>query len=499
MSVALPRRLLMALRPYSREGQLWGPSPDAVLPPDHLARVVDELIESLGVDRLNRRYEHTAGEPAYDLRLLCKLWILAYARGITSGRELARQCVENLAFRFLSDGQCPDHRTLSGFRRAKRRLLRWVFAKTVVLGRQMGLVRLGLVAIDSVKLQADARAARKRSAEQLQEALAQLDAYLAEAETQDQRDDQQFGPQADADTLPQRLRSARRRRQKLAKALTKLQADQRAPSARRRTGKAQVRADVIPTDPDAVWVKKQGRIIPGYNAHAAVDDTCGMVVAVQPTACAQEREALNPMLQRIERTAGAPAQTALADNGYYTDEAILEAAAGPTRCLVPDGPVARQVNRGGSPHPANIYHCDNFAYDALVDEFICSQGRRLSAMKKHSRRGLPTTVYRGRDCATCPVRAQCTEDHKGYRTIEVHRHYATIRKAKDQFRSVEGQALYQKRKVIAEPVFGQWQHNRGVRRLRLRGLSGCDIELHLLAISHNVKKFWSKNVKFSQS
>jgi transposase len=486
----------MALRPYSREGQLWGPSPDAVLPPDHLARVVDELVESLGVERLNRRYEHTAGEAAYDMRLLCKLWIFAYARGITSGRELARQCVENLAFRFLTDGQCPDHRTLSGFRRAKRPLLRWVFAKTVVLGRQMGLVRLGLVAIDSVKLQADARASRKRTSEQLQESLAKLDAYLAEAEAQDRRDDQQFGTEADADTLPKRLRSARRRRQKLAQALSKLQADQ---SAQRAAGKAHVRQDVIPTDPEAVWVKKQGRIIPGYNAHAAVDETCGMVVAVQPTACAEEREALNPMLQRIEQTAGVPAQTTLADNGYYTDEAILEAAAGPTRCLVPDGLAAHQANRRALPQPADPYHCDRFAYDATADEFTCSQGYKLAVMKKHTRRGLPTTVYKGLGCATCPVRAQCTEDHKGYRTIEVHRRYATIRMAKERLRSQEGQALYRKRKVIAEPVFGQWQHNRGVRRLRLRGLSGCDIELHLLAISHNVKKFWKKGVKFSNN
>ena len=135
------------------------------------------------------------------------MWIFAYARGITS-RELARQCAENLAFRFLTDGQCPDHRTLSGFAARKRRLLRWVFAKTVLLGRQMGLVRLGLVAIDSVKLQADARASRKRTAEQLQETLGKLDAYLAEVEAQDQaRRPDRTAPVADADTLPKKLRA----------------------------------------------------------------------------------------------------------------------------------------------------------------------------------------------------------------------------------------------------------------------------------------------------
>ena len=78
--------LIMALRPYDRQGDLLGPSPDSVLSPDHLARVIDEFVESIAVGRLNERYQHTPGEPAYDVRLLSKVWIYAYARGLTSSR-----------------------------------------------------------------------------------------------------------------------------------------------------------------------------------------------------------------------------------------------------------------------------------------------------------------------------------------------------------------------------------------------------------------------------
>jgi hypothetical protein len=123
--------------------------------------------------------------------------------------------------------------------------------------------------------------------------------------------------------------------------------------------------------------------------------------------------------------------------------------------------------------------------------------RALEAVKKHRRRGQPTRVYRGRDCASCPVREQCTTDRQGARPLEVHRPCEPIRRAKERLRSEEGQALYKERKSTVEAVLGQWQHNRGVRRLRLRGLSGCDIELHLLAIGHNVKKFWKQGVTFS--
>jgi hypothetical protein len=114
----------------------------------------------------------------------------------------------------------------------------------------------------------------------------------------------------------------------------------------------------------------------------------------------------------------------------------------------------------------------------------------------HRRRGQSTTVYRGRDCA---VREQCTTDRQGARPLEVHQPYEPIRRAKERLRSEEGQALYKKRKSTVEAVFGQWQHNGGVRRLRLRGLSGCDIELHLLAIGHNVKKSCKQGVKFNRN
>jgi transposase len=185
--------IIMALKVYTQQGELWGPSPDSVISAGHVARAINEIIESLGLERLNRRYEHTPGEPAYDVRMLCKVIIYAYSRGITSSREMGRQCEENLAFRFLTGGQCPDHRTLSGFRRKKRHLLRWVFVKTVRLAREMGIAKLGLVAIDSVKLQADVRASSKQTADELREELKQLDAYLVRLEETDQKENQQFG------------------------------------------------------------------------------------------------------------------------------------------------------------------------------------------------------------------------------------------------------------------------------------------------------------------
>lgn len=483
----------MALREYQRTGELWGPSPDEVLPEGHLARVVDEFVERIGVGRLNRKFEQTAGEPAYDLRLLCKVLIYAYGRGITSSREMARQCEESLGFRYLTCNQMPDHRTLSRFRRKYRRLLRWVFGRTVRLGRKMGLVRLGLIALDSVKLAADAKASSKRTREELREEVRKLDEYLEAVERQDRADDTRYGEDSREDTLPKDLRRAERRRKKLAEALECLEKDRREQMA---AGKRRIRRDVIPSDPEAVWVKKQGRIIPGYSAEVAADES-GMVVAVKATRAQDDREQLAPMIGQIERTAGEPARKLVADNGYYSEAGVVEAEKTSTQVLVPEGRMAGQVNREGEIQQPDKYHVDAFGYDEQEKSFICPGGQKLEVLKHHKRRGLPTIIYRGTHCGDCAARAECTRDRQGYRTVEVHEQYGIIRRAHERFRSAEGQRLYRKRKTISEPVFGQWQYNRGVRRLRLRRLSGFDIELHLLAIGHNVRKFWKREVKFN--
>src|SRR5512136_465928 len=178
----------MALQKYSNQGELWGPSPDLALPAGHTARAIDEIIEKLSLDRCNEKYRHTPGEPAYDVRGMVKILIYAYMRGITSSREMAQQCEENIAFQYLTRGHCPDFRTIALFRRKKRHLLRWVFRKTVVLARQMGIARLGLVALDSVKLPADASAGKKMTGAELVEELNQLDQYLREVEAGDQKE-----------------------------------------------------------------------------------------------------------------------------------------------------------------------------------------------------------------------------------------------------------------------------------------------------------------------
>jgi Transposase DDE domain len=57
-------------------------------------------------------------------------------------------------------------------------------------------------------------------------------------------------------------------------------------------------------------------------------------------------------------------------------------------------------------------------------------------------------------------------------------------------RSPAGQALYSRRKVIVEPVFGQIKEARGFRRFLLRGLAKVRGEWRLVCLGHNLLKLW---------
>lgn len=480
----------MALRDYSNQGELFGPSPELLLRAGHVARAIDDVIEKLGLERLNWKYEHTPGEPAYDVRVLVKVLIYSYARGITSSREMARQCEENIAYRYLTRNQCPDFRTISLFRRRKRHLLRWVFKKTVQLARQLGMVRLGLVGLDSVKLGANASAHKKMTGAELREQIQGLDAYLKRTESRDREEDGQYGAEQRGDELPADLRSAQKRKEKLQEALKVLE---RRPE--RKPGEG--RKDVSPGDPEAVWVKKQGRFVRGYSGQVAADADHQIIVAVKATAQATDEDQLNPMVREIAATVGASAVQLVADSGYYTDDAVLEAAQGKTDCFVPDSETAANLNNPKRDGNLSPYHWSRFEYDGEKDEFVCPAGKRLPYFRNHHRR-TPTKLYRGIDCPNCPARSQCTGRADGVRHIQVRPDHAKVREIRRKLKTERGIILYRKRKAIIEPIFGRWQHNWGVRRLRLCGLNGFSIELHLLAIAQNLSKLCNWRLRLAE-
>ena len=105
------------------------------------------------------------GRPAYHPALLLKVWLYAYALGVTSARRLEQRVREDLAFRYLAAGAGPDFWTLNQFRTRHARALNDLFTQVVELARSLGMGRLGHVAMDSTRVAANASRDRVETVE----------------------------------------------------------------------------------------------------------------------------------------------------------------------------------------------------------------------------------------------------------------------------------------------------------------------------------------------
>src|SRR5919109_797281 len=85
--------------------------------PGTLEFAIQALVERhMDTSSFAGRYQNDAtGCPAYDPKILLKVILFAYARGIISSRKMEQACRENITFMALACGQAPDHSTIAAF------------------------------------------------------------------------------------------------------------------------------------------------------------------------------------------------------------------------------------------------------------------------------------------------------------------------------------------------------------------------------------------------
>jgi transposase len=179
-------------RPVDRDtGFLMPPSVDEWLPQKHLARFVVEVIASLDLRAMIGSYRGS-GEASYHPAVLLGILVYGYATGVFSSRKLERATYGSVAFRFVAANQHPDHDTISAFRRRFLDEIKTLFVQVLQLAREIGVLKLGTIALDGTKIHANASRHSALSYEHAGKIEAQLQAEVAElmakAEAADQAD-----------------------------------------------------------------------------------------------------------------------------------------------------------------------------------------------------------------------------------------------------------------------------------------------------------------------
>jgi transposase len=162
------------------------------LPADHLAWFVRDVIDQLDLQPFLKAYRADGhGRAAYQPRMLLAVLLYAYCTGIRSSRQIERRCHEDIAFRVLGGNSTPDHVTIARFRVRHEQALAGLLVASLRLCAAAGMVRLGLVALDGTKIEANAADRANRTHAKLQAQVAEMLQQAAEA---DRAEDQQHGP-----------------------------------------------------------------------------------------------------------------------------------------------------------------------------------------------------------------------------------------------------------------------------------------------------------------
>lgn len=435
------------------------PSLEEWLPEGHLARFLSDVIGELDLGEIYASYEEDArGMAAYHPQMMTKLLFYGYCVGKASSRKLEQATYEDVAVRYLSANQHPDHDTIAEFRCRHLPALARLFVQVLRLCGSAGLVKLQHVAIDGTKMRANASRYKSANYERLEGEQRQLEQKMAEwlghCEEVDQAEDGQYGKGCRGDELPPELRDGQKRLAKIRELQQQLEEEARQAAEKkkaevekhlaerqaeeerrgRRLGgrpprvpdvnaaKPKPTAQRNRTDPESRIMKDgaTNSFQQSYNAQVAADGAAQIIVAAHVTQAEHDREQLLPNVREVEENLGHKPQRVSADCGYYDPDHLESDYLNDIELYVP--PV---------PEPRAGAKASRWARNGPLLERLRAQARRP-----------------------------------------------------------EAQAVYRLRQGIVEPIFGQIKQCRGFRQFLLRGLQKVNAEWQIICATHNVLKLY---------
>ena len=409
------------------------------LPDSHLVYFVSDVVEQLDLSAIEKVYEKEwRGQPPYHPRLMVKLLVYGYCLGVRSSRKIAQRLVEDVPFRVLAAGNQPDFRTISDFRKIHLEALEQLFQQVLRLALEAGAVKLGRVALDGTKMKANASKHKAMSWGRMKQAEKQIAAevkqMLREAEKADAAEDALHGPDKSGQELPEEQQRRQTRLEKIRQAQKALQQRAREKAAAQdqapeevRKAKPRDKDQYNFSDPESRIMKGGDGFLQGYNAQAAVEGVCQLIVGQTVTQAANDKEQLTPLLQAVEQQAGQRPAEVLTDSGYCSEQNLesLESAAEPEK---------------------------------QIEAYIATRKDQHGQRRPPAKRG--------------PLLRGATR----------------VERMKRKLQTRAGAKVYAQRKWIVEPVFGQIKQGRGMRGFLFRGLEKVRGEWALICLTHNILK-----------
>ncbi|MEK5230426.1 IS1182 family transposase [Lysinibacillus sp. FSL K6-0232] len=525
------RQLAPTFKPYNNHQSFFIYDLQELIPENHVARVVDEMIEDIPDELLFQHYLG-GGRSSYHPKMMLKVILYAYSQKVYSCRGIEKLIRESIPAMWLAGMQNPDFRTINFFRGYRMKtLMDELFENMIHQLIEKGYITFEDYFLDGTKLEANAnkysfiwKKSTVRFEEKLKEKIKENLQHIHELAQTEEMELEEI-PEEDVTsgqltTLSHQLetqvntltaeieatkevsvrKELRSRRSALKKPIKLIQ-ENFIPRIQKYQAYHETFGDrnsFSKTDTDATFMRmkedhmKNGQLKPGYNVQMATENQFILYYSIhqRPT----DTRCFIPHLEKLAASTLPMPKTVIADAGYGSEENYLYAIGEEKEprfdYLIPYNTYLKENTRK---YKNNIKNAKNWDYQEKDDWFICPNGRKVLFKKYQNKKNASGfqqsyKIYECEDCSDCPLKAQCTTA-KGNRQVHWNTVFEEMKaKAKAALECEEKAAIYARRKIEVESVFGHIKGNRSFRRFLLRGLDKVHVEFGIVALAHNLLK-----------
>jgi transposase len=471
------------------------------LVPGTLEHTISELVDKhLDLSVFDARYNNDeTGAAAIHPKILLKVILLAYARGMISSRQIERACQENILFIALSYGYAPDHSTIASFISSMQREIEILFSNVLLVCEELGLLDGTHFSLDGVKLSANVSKEwsgtideLKHKRDKLQEKLQRVMAEHAQADKQ-------------PEVVVERQKKRERRFQRQVERLNEFLQDRQ---PKRGSDGKEIQSNAV--DNESVKMPSSHGVLQGYNAQALVDSKHQIILAAEAFA-SQDHENLKPMVEGTKKNAVAigkdetyfQGKQLTADSNYHSFNSLTVCRDEKVDAYIPDIQFRKRDPRFAEQErfqprseakPA-LFTAADFSFDPDKQVYVCPQGKELACHARNQVNRYRTyDVYHARveDCTACPLKTRCLSKStttRRYLSIPVDSQPPNlIDEMKAKIDSDQGKRIYARRLGIVEPVFANICVHKRMNRFTLRTKLKVDVQWRLFALVHNIGK-----------
>jgi transposase len=441
--------------------------------------LINELIDSLDTGAIESGYqtESDTGRPPFHPKTLLKVALLALHSCRFSLRKIEEDTQNNLAYKWLTGDMVIDHSTMGLFLARYASQIVELFSQVVGICQEQNLIEFDLLAIDSIKLKANANYKQSKTLEGVQKEESKIQARLEEI--LEHAADEGI---AEAEELRALSRRAQRVREAKGVLLGRLKEKSRElAEAKRQQLRAKEKVNL--TDPQAhIMQQANGERNPAYSITTTTDVGHDIITHFQLNAEDNDSGALLQAIEGSQQNTGQKHREVEADAGFASMANYEQLEAQGQEALIPDQRLEAEQNQQTA---KGEYSHGKFVYREQSDTYRCPLGKVLEKTGSVQANGRLYDRYENaRACAHCPHRSACTKGKR--RMIFRDRNEEVRDRMREKLRKKRAQRRYHKRAHAAESPFGQVKGNLKFRALMRRGVEKVKMEVALLFMLHNL-------------